>query len=529
MVSAKILDGTLYEVPKTTVAPVIDGKQDAIWKTLDANFQNYYVNGTKVPDDFADLMGWTKMMYDDKNLYILFYTQDEALTTTATNPWEKDAVEFYLDADNSKGTAFDAKNDLQATIKYEYKTNPTWKNVGATSTLDTTGAKYVIKTDTSATSGYWVEVLIPLKGAKMEAVAGTKFGVEFQQDDNDDGKVRESISKWWLTTGDDSWQVPGHWGTAILSSRVAGPEAEILKTAKAPVIDGTLDAIWTNASQITMNKFANGTEFAYDYHDYFYRLYLMYDDTNLYGFFDVWDDVLTTTATNPWEKDAVEIYVDADNSKGASFDGKNDVQATIKYEYKANPTWKNVGATSVFDTAGAKYRIATTTAGYAVEFQMALKGLKIEPVAGTKIGLEAQIDDNDDGKVRRAIGKWWLEAGDYSWQVPGHWGTAKLGALIPTDVQEAPAQIAENFQMAQNYPNPFNPVTTIAYTLKSGGKVRLAVYDLMGKEVALLVDGVQNAGTHQIKFSAEKLNSGIYFYKLQTADRVFTNKMTLMK
>jgi hypothetical protein len=262
----------------------------------------------------------------------------------------------------------------------------------------------------------------------------------------------------------------------------------------------------------------------------------MYDDKNLYAFFDMWDDAQTSTATNSWEMDAGEIYVDADNSKGAAFDGKNDLQFTIKYSYKNSPTWKNVGANAIFDTTGAKYAVADDTSnaalsgGFHIEVQFPLKSLKLEPVAGTKIGFEVQSDDNDDGKVRESIGKWWLEAGDDSWQVPGHWGTAYLSeSFIPTAVQEAPAQIADNFQMAQNYPNPFNPVTTIAYTLKSSGKVRLAVYDLMGKEVSVLVDGVQSAGTHQIKFSGEKLTSGIYFYKLQTGDRVFTNKMTLMK
>jgi hypothetical protein len=534
VVSANVI-GNIYQIPKTAVAPTIDGKQDAVWKVVDATFQRSYTNGVTVPDDFADLMGWTKAMYDDKNLYILFYTQDETKTTTATNSWEKDAVEIYLDADNSKGTSFDAKNDAQLTIKYEYKGKESWKLVGGTATFDTVGAKYVIRDDTSATSGYWVEALLPLKNWKAEAVAGSKIGIEFQQDDNDDGKVRTSISKWWLLgTTDDSWQVPGHWGPAVLSERVIGADlaAEVLKTKTAPKIDGELDDIWANASTVTENCFGNGaprSEFPYDYHDYFFRLYLMYDDTNIYGYFDVWDDIKTTTATNSWEKDAVEVYFDADNSKGASFDAKNDAQLTMKYEYKGKESWKLVGGTSTFDTTGAKYKISDDSLGYNVEFSLPLKGLKMEAVIGSKFGFEAQVDENDDGKVRRAVGKWWLEGPDDSWQVPGHWGTAILGDYMVTGVKEAPAQVANNFRMVQNYPNPFNPTTTISYDLKSSGKVRLAVYDLMGKEVAVLVDGVQSAGIHQVPFSAEKLTSGIYFYKLQAGDRMFTNKMTLMK
>jgi uncharacterized protein (DUF2249 family) len=529
VVMAKVLDGTLYEIPKTAIAPVIDGVQDPVWKTLDANFQNYYANGTVVPDDFADLMGWHKLMYDDKNLYLLFYTQDEAKTITSTNSWEKDAVEFYSDADNSKGAAFDTKNDMQFNWTYLLKGKETWKAAAPPALFDTTGAKFKFKDDTSATSGYWFEAVFPLKSLKIEPVAGTKIGVELQQNDNDDGKVRESISKWWLKTGDTSWQVPSSWGTAILSDRVVGLETEILKTKTAPVIDGKMDAIWANASQVTMNSLGNGSTYAYDYHDYSYRLYTLYDDNNLYAFFDVWDDVKTTTSTNSWEKDAVELYVDADNSKGAAFDTKNDMQFNWTYLLKGKETWKAAAPPALFDTTGAKYKITDSALGYCVEMVLPLKGLKVEPVVGAKIGFEAQVNDNDDGKVRKSIGKWWLEKGDDSWQVPGHWGTAKLGDFMKTAVQEQPAQMADNFQMAQNYPNPFNPVTTIAYALKSSGKVRLAVYDLMGKEVAVLVDGVQSAGSHQILFSAEKLTSGIYFYKLQTGDRVFTSKMTLMK
>jgi hypothetical protein len=85
------------------------------------------------------------------------------------------------------------------------------------------------------------------------------------------------------------------------------------------------------------------------------------------------------------------------------------------------------------------------------------------------------------------------------------------------------------FGLAQNYPNPFNPSTTIAYTLQKSGEVRLSVFDLTGKEVAVLAEGPQSAGRHEVQFLANSLSSGSYFYRLQTANRVITRKMTLMK
>ncbi len=85
------------------------------------------------------------------------------------------------------------------------------------------------------------------------------------------------------------------------------------------------------------------------------------------------------------------------------------------------------------------------------------------------------------------------------------------------------------FSLAQNYPNPFNPTTNISYTLKNSGKVRLSVYDMLGREVAVLANENQIAGQHEVKFAASCLSSGIYFYKLQSASGVITKKMMLLK
>lgn len=90
-------------------------------------------------------------------------------------------------------------------------------------------------------------------------------------------------------------------------------------------------------------------------------------------------------------------------------------------------------------------------------------------------------------------------------------------------------QLPDEFFLYQNYPNPFNPSTKISYTLKNSGTVRLSVYDLLGREVAVLANGAQRAGIHEAAFSGAGLASGLYFYRLQTTDEVITKKMTLMK
>ena len=89
--------------------------------------------------------------------------------------------------------------------------------------------------------------------------------------------------------------------------------------------------------------------------------------------------------------------------------------------------------------------------------------------------------------------------------------------------------VADKFGIAQNYPNPFNPSTTINYNMAKTGNVKISVYDVLGNEVATLVNDNKIAGTHQVVFNASNLSSGIYFYKMQTGDFTQVKRMTLMK
>jgi hypothetical protein len=71
-----------------------------------------------------------------------------------------------------------------------------------------------------------------------------------------------------------------------------------------------------------------------------------------------------------------------------------------------------------------------------------------------------------------------------------------------------------DFDMSQNYPNPSNPSSKINFQLPADGKVSIKVYDMLGKEVAILMDGMQEAGYHTVQFNGSNLASGVYFYKL---------------
>ena len=90
-------------------------------------------------------------------------------------------------------------------------------------------------------------------------------------------------------------------------------------------------------------------------------------------------------------------------------------------------------------------------------------------------------------------------------------------------------ELPVSVKLSRNYPNPFNPETTIEYMLPRAETVRLVVYDLLGREVARLVDGMRPAGRHRVRFRAGELPSGTYVYRLETAGKRHTQTMVLAK
>ena len=89
--------------------------------------------------------------------------------------------------------------------------------------------------------------------------------------------------------------------------------------------------------------------------------------------------------------------------------------------------------------------------------------------------------------------------------------------------------VPEDFTLAQNYPNPFNPTTVINYQLPVSSEVRLEVYDMLGRQVATLINGQVSAGRHTVNFDASNLSSGVYLYRLVAGSQIMTKKLTILK
>ncbi|MFZ2324732.1 MAG: T9SS type A sorting domain-containing protein [Ignavibacteriaceae bacterium] len=85
------------------------------------------------------------------------------------------------------------------------------------------------------------------------------------------------------------------------------------------------------------------------------------------------------------------------------------------------------------------------------------------------------------------------------------------------------------YDLSQNFPNPFNPSTTIKYQLPQDGLVTLKIYDILGSEIATLVNEEKPAGKYEVNFNASQLASGIYIYKIQAGNFISSKKMILLK
>ncbi len=100
---------------------------------------------------------------------------------------------------------------------------------------------------------------------------------------------------------------------------------------------------------------------------------------------------------------------------------------------------------------------------------------------------------------------------------------------VTTGVDNERADVPTRFVLQQNYPNPFNPSTTITYELPKSSEVRLSVYDMLGREVTVLVSEKRDAGIHEVKFDGSHLASGVYFYRLTAGDFVQSKGLTILK
>jgi hypothetical protein len=177
-------------------------------------------------------------------------------------------------------------------------------------------------------------------------------------------------------------------------------------------------------------------------------------------------------------------------------------------------------ANAVKDEVELNWRTATETNNQGFEIERMNAGGTFEQigyVAGFGTTTEPKSYSFTDSK---------LETGSYTYRLKqiDFDGTFEFSNEINIDV-ELPLQYA----LEQNYPNPFNPSTKISYSIPEDGFVKLAVYNLLGEEVATIVNSFQKADRYEVDFNASSLSSGVYVYKIESANYTASKKLVLMK
>ena len=138
-----------------------------------------------------------------------------------------------------------------------------------------------------------------------------------------------------------------------------------------------------------------------------------------------------------------------------------------------------------------------------------------------------EADDNPNFKIRIRFDGDHLEA-DLGNRVTFN-NMSLEAARMTVGIDDDGTQAPERFELEQNVPNPFNPSTVVGFQLSVFGKTQLAVYDALGRRVAVLVDGMLPAGRHSVRFDGSGLASGVYLIRLESGGKVATRKMVLMK
>lgn len=193
--------------------------------------------------------------------------------------------------------------------------------------------------------------------------------------------------------------------------------------------------------------------------------------------------------------------------------------------YGGGTTWLSRNAGLPSDTATI-YRCMFSTVGDSLLF--AVFDTRNGPIYVTSdFGKSwTQVSDTTFGGASVtsiATSRRYLFAGTQSgaWRIPI--------ADVITSVNETHPPQPGDFVLHRNYPNPFNPTTVISYQFPTASYVTLKIYDVLGREVAILVNDRETAGGHSVTFNAAKLPSGVYFYRLSTGNFTSTKKALLLK
>jgi hypothetical protein len=349
-----------------------------------------------------------------------------------------------------------------------------------------------------------------------------------------------------------------------------------LKQAAGPVtVDGMLDE-WNFCFPVDMNQNTiPDYSRAYNWFpesnvDLSSGIMFMYDDEYLYVGASVRDDVPGVDPVRAdWNADAIEIYIGnydiggmgiiPDHTGYINAGDELDVQLSFYYDADTDSSfiklWNPGDKLTLIPLteSQAVSKVWETGDGYDLEARVSLNQLAAivdENGARTFDFINFQgaimpctyaLYDRDEWDTDDFQGYQFVSDAAAPYNGPGAGGWEGVEILPKnlydilswlwvnyTDVEEKP-EVVTQYNLSQNYPNPFNPTTTIEFSLNRGQNVTLKVYDVLGKEVAILENGFLTEGQHRAQFDAGSLSGGIFFYQLKAGNYSETRSMVLLK
>ena len=326
--------------------PVIDGEAETLW-----NMQSWpqLPAGATVAASFQTL-------WDKDNLYILVDVKDATQSPA-------DTVDLFIDQNNGKTAAYEA-DDLHITCA----------NGGCTPSEN---IKFAMK---ATGDGYRLEAAVKLDKA---SAVGREIGFDLRVTD---GAVPNAPISWNdSTNGQDTGTA--NFGTLTFAEAVALTVA----VQGTPVIDGVEDAVWATANEISTDVWVMGSSGATA------KVRTLWDDQYLYVYAVVTDTKLSKAATNTYEQDSIEVFLDQNNAKTTSYQA-DDAQYRINF---ANEQSFNGDAKAELIKSATRI----VPGGYIVELRIKLD--YVVPAVGVRIGFDFQVNNDEDGNgTRDSIAKW---------------------------------------------------------------------------------------------------------------------------
>ncbi|MCA9731189.1 MAG: T9SS type A sorting domain-containing protein [Deferribacteres bacterium] len=268
-------------------------------------------------------------------------------------------------------------------------------------------------------------------------------------------------------------------------------------------------------------------------------IYIAIDNEYLYFAADVIDNVYSFgTDGDWWQDDAMEMFFGLFDSRKGQQDGftRGDMPH-YKLQIRADQLVSEFNGNQVLATPdSADYFFEGFDPDWVVEMRVKLTDLQwgddvpFVPENGIRIPFDLNVHDADANNVRDGVLSFSNLNMDNSWQSPRNWSYTWIGNQYVTGVVEEPSDaLPTDYALSQNYPNPFNPTTTIRYALPKAGHVEIALFNTRGQKIQTLVSDNRPAGSYTVQLDATNLSSGLYFYRIMTAQFNQTKKMILLK